>query len=142
MLFPASLMNIPNSKVCLKGEWSISYKLPLVIQKYTKFANFARLYIFHILQRFATKLCNFTNFTMLFNTAVMNFPISTFFKILFIMEMVRSRKTKTMIFSAYQLASSRRLNEHQINISVCSISLDRTSTGQLLGTELQKNFKL
>ena len=23
MLFPAVLMNIPNSKVCLKGEWSI-----------------------------------------------------------------------------------------------------------------------
>ena len=24
MLFPAVLMNIPNSKVCLKGEWSIT----------------------------------------------------------------------------------------------------------------------
>ena len=23
MLFPAVLMNIPNSKVCLEGEWSI-----------------------------------------------------------------------------------------------------------------------
>jgi hypothetical protein len=36
------------------------------IQKNTKFANFARLYFPHILQHFATKLCNFTHFSMLF----------------------------------------------------------------------------
>ena len=44
--------------------------------------------IFLILQHFATKLCNFTNFRMLFNAVVMNFPISTFFKILSIMQSV------------------------------------------------------
>jgi hypothetical protein len=36
------------------------------LQKNTKFANFARLYIFRILQYFATKLCNFTHFSMRF----------------------------------------------------------------------------
>ncbi len=35
-------------------------------------------YIFHILQHFTTKLCNFTNFRMLFNAVVMNFTISKF----------------------------------------------------------------
>jgi hypothetical protein len=43
------------------------YRLQLfqhAIQKYTKFANFARLYIF-----LATKLCNFTHFCMLFLAA-------------------------------------------------------------------------
>ena len=39
-------------------------------------------YIFHILQHFATKLCSFTNFEMLFNAAVMNYTISNFLKIL------------------------------------------------------------
>ena len=39
-------------------------------------------YIFHILQHFATKLCNFTNFRTLFNAVIMNFTISIFFKIL------------------------------------------------------------
>ena len=47
-------------------------------------------YIFLILQRFATKLCNFTNFRMLFNAVVIIFPISTFFKILTIMQSVHS----------------------------------------------------
>ena len=38
------------------------------------------------LQYFTTKLCNFTKFKMLFNAVVMNFTISTFFKILSIMQ--------------------------------------------------------
>ena len=45
-------------------------------------------YIFLILQHFATKLCNFTNFRTLFNAVVINFPTSTFFKILSIMQSV------------------------------------------------------
>jgi hypothetical protein len=32
-------------------------------------------YIFHILQHFATKLCNFTNFNMLFLAVVMDFVL-------------------------------------------------------------------
>ena len=46
------------------------------------------IYIFLILLHFATKLCNFTNFRTLFNAVVMNFPTSTFFKILSIMQSV------------------------------------------------------
>ena len=45
-------------------------------------------YIFLILQHFATKLCNLTNFSMFFNAVVINFPISTFSKILSIMQSV------------------------------------------------------
>ena len=48
----------------------------------------SQAYIFHILQRFATKHCNFTNFRMLFNAVIINFPISTFFKILSTMQSV------------------------------------------------------
>ena len=56
------------------------------------FANFAELYFPHFITFiFATKLCNFTNFRMLFNAAVMNFPTSTFFKILSIMQSVHSQ---------------------------------------------------
>jgi hypothetical protein len=51
------------------------------------------------------------------------------------------KKTKTMIFSTYQLATSRQLNEHQINISVGSAPLERTTTTKLLGTELHQNLK-
>jgi hypothetical protein len=40
-----------------------------LIQKYTIFANLQG-YIFHILQRFATKLCNFTHFSMFFLAVV------------------------------------------------------------------------
>jgi hypothetical protein len=51
------------------------------------------------------------------------------------------KKTKTMIFSTYQLATSRQLNEHQINIFVGSAPLERTTTTKLLGTELHQNLK-
>ena len=51
------------------------------------------------------------------------------------------KKTKTMIFSTYQLAALRQLNEHQINISVGSSPLERTTTTKLLGTELHENLK-
>jgi hypothetical protein len=40
-----------------------------------KFADFAGLYIFRILQHFAAKLCNFTNFNMLFLAVVMDFVL-------------------------------------------------------------------
>ena len=46
---------------------------PCVIRKYTKFANFASVYIFRILQYFATKLGNFTNFNTLFLAVVKDF---------------------------------------------------------------------
>ena len=57
----------------------------------------SQAYIFHILQRFATKLFNFTNFRMLFNAVVINFPISTFFKILPVMESVHSTLGRSKI---------------------------------------------
>ena len=45
------------------------------VQKYTKLnLKTSQGYIFHILQHFTTKLCDFTNFRMLFNPVVLNFP--------------------------------------------------------------------
>ena len=32
MLFPAVLMNFPNSKVCLIGEWSIGQKIVVILK--------------------------------------------------------------------------------------------------------------
>ena len=61
---------------------------PCVIQTCTKFENVAGLYFPHSTTFSETKLSNFTNFRMLFNAVVMNFPISTFFKILSIMQTV------------------------------------------------------
>ena len=52
---------------------STAYYFSLVIQMYTKFAKFARLY-FHILEHFTTKLCNFTKFRMLSQDVVIFFP--------------------------------------------------------------------
>jgi hypothetical protein len=46
-----------------------------------------------------------------------------------------------MIFSTYQLATSRQLSEKQINISVGSAPLERTTTTKLLGTVLHENLK-
>ena len=60
-----------------------------VIQKYVQNSQPLQGYIFLILQHFTTKLCNFINFRMLFNAVVMNFPTSTFFKILSIMQSVK-----------------------------------------------------
>ena len=49
--------------------------------------------IFCILQHFATKICNFTNFRMLFNCVVMNFTIiSIFLEILSIMQSVHCQE--------------------------------------------------
>ena len=58
---------------------------PYVIKKHTKFANLQG-HIFHILEHFATKLCNCTKFRMLFIAVVMNFIISILLKILSIMQ--------------------------------------------------------
>ena len=49
---------------------------------YTKFAKFARLYIFYSLQHFKTKLHNFSKRGVLFQGMVIFLPISIFFKIL------------------------------------------------------------
>ena len=54
-----------------------------VIQKYTKFANFASVYFFRILQHFATKLGNFTDFKMLFLAVVKGFILFAKMKIQF-----------------------------------------------------------
>jgi hypothetical protein len=45
------------------------------MEKFTKFATFARVYIYRILQHFATKLRNFANFKTLFLAVVMAFVI-------------------------------------------------------------------
>ena len=57
--------------------------------------------MFHILQRFATKLCNFTNFRMLFNAVVINFPISTFFKILSTMQSVHYQLLQMIVWEIF-----------------------------------------
>ena len=46
---------------------------------YTKFAKFTN-YIFHILQHFTAKLCNFTKFRMLFQDVVIFLPVSNLFQ--------------------------------------------------------------
>jgi hypothetical protein len=51
---------------CLQILYTFVLHAKIAIQKYTKFANFGRLYFLHILQHFATKLCSFTNFSMPF----------------------------------------------------------------------------
>jgi hypothetical protein len=51
------------------------------MEKYTKFATFARVYIYRILQHFATKLRNFANFKTLFLAVVMAFVILRWRKI-------------------------------------------------------------
>ena len=67
-------------------------------------------YIFHILQHFTTKLCNFTKFKMLVNAVVMNFAISKFFKILslcnrsFFMQLATQSHTQEMLISEVCLA--------------------------------------
>ena len=47
------------------------YSYKDIIHKYTKFAKFVGLYFPH----FATKLCNFTNFKLLFLAIVMDFVL-------------------------------------------------------------------
>ena len=49
-----------------------SYQFTHVIQKYTNLPTL-KGYIFHILQHFATKLCNITNFKMLLLAVVIDF---------------------------------------------------------------------
>ncbi len=57
-------------------------------------------YIFHLLQHFTTKLCNFTKFKMLFNAVVI---ISKFFKILSIMQSVHYKHSLKMNVRAQQI---------------------------------------
>ena len=65
-----------------KDEEMDGINFPRVIQKHTKLVNFL------LLQHFASKLCNFTNFRTLFNAVVMNFTISRFLKILSTMQSI------------------------------------------------------
>ena len=74
-------------------------------------------YIFLILQHFATKLCNFTNFRMLFNAVVWNFPTSTFFKILSIMQSVHY-KHSLIYFILLSFATKVGSQQHHIRITL------------------------
>ena len=65
-------------------------------------------HILHILQHFATKLCSFTNFRMLFNAVVMNFTISIFLKTLSIMQSVHSSHNNQL--GRYQLGPLQKAN--------------------------------
>ena len=58
--------------------------------KVYKICKILQAFVFCILQHFATKLFNFTNFRMLFNAVAMNFTISIFFKTLSMMQSVHS----------------------------------------------------
>ena len=59
-----------------RSNFSVSAGIiPCVIQINTKFGNFVGLYFPHYLQHFTTKLCNFTNFNMLFLVVVMDFVL-------------------------------------------------------------------
>ena len=69
-------------------------------------------YIFHILQHFATKLCNFTNFRTLFNAVLMNFTFSIFLQILSIMQSVHcvsffSPKNGTAALTDFRIECSK-----------------------------------
>ena len=71
------------SLVDFLGQFVYCCKNRIVIRKISYiFRYLVQGYIFssHILQHFTTKLCNFTNFRMLFNAVVMNYPIAKFFK--------------------------------------------------------------
>ena len=73
-----------------------------VIQKYTKFANFASVY-FHVLQYFASKLGSFTNFNMLFLTVVEDFDFFAKMKIQFKRGMVHLNNLfMSSLISKYQ----------------------------------------
>ena len=73
-----------------KTDTTIEKTVSIFRPKYKSIQNLQTLqgHIFHILQHFATKLCGFTKFRMLFNAVVMNFTISKFLKILSIMQSV------------------------------------------------------
>ena len=80
----------------LSRKWC---KLLHAIQKYTKFSKFEVLYFPHFsLQHFATKLCNFTNFRMLFLAVVMDFVLLTQIKISSIAGIIHCKRCSTVIF--------------------------------------------
>jgi hypothetical protein len=63
------------------GVWyKLIQNLYKIYKIYTKF-QISQDYIFRILQHFATKLCNFTNFNMLFLAVVMDFVLLAKIKI-------------------------------------------------------------
>ncbi len=55
MLFPAVLMNFPNSKVCLIGEWSTGKKIVVIVQL-KKVPRMYAIYIHGKNERVATNL--------------------------------------------------------------------------------------
>ena len=62
-------------KSVTKFDTMVDITFPCVIEKYTKFENFAD-HIFHILQYFATKLDNCMKLRMLFPAVLIDFPNS------------------------------------------------------------------
>ena len=86
--------------------WKCGNAFSCVIQKYTKFANFTELYIFHILQYFSTKLDNYMNFKMLFAAELIDFQKS---KVCLIEEWsIDKTRTFDLRFATYDLF--RKLN--------------------------------
>ena len=83
----------------------------------------SQAYIFLILQRFATKLFNFTNFRMLFNAVVINFPISTFFKILPIMQSVHWSQVQIVITHPKGDPKKFFCSLHYAGLRVCQVSI-------------------
>ena len=73
-----------------KTDTTIEKTVSIFRTQYKSIQNLPTLqdHIFHILQHFATKLCNFTKFRMLFNAVVMIFTILIFLKIVSIMQSV------------------------------------------------------
>ncbi len=76
-----TLWNLQIFNLCIyyARKIDIGINFLCVIQRAIQNLQTSQRYIFHILQHFTTKLCHFTNFRMLFNAVVMNFPYITFF---------------------------------------------------------------
>ena len=68
-----------------------------VIQKYTKFANFASVFFLCILQYFVTKLGNFTNFNVLCLAVVIDFGVFCYRKIQYKRVMVHCLESEISI---------------------------------------------
>ena len=85
-------------RVLQNGRLPVNFRhfVVSVIQKYTKFANFASVYV---LKYFATKLGNFTNLDMLFLAVVKDFDFLAKMKIQFKRGMVHCNSTVLCIIA-------------------------------------------
>ncbi len=108
----------------LSRKWC---KLLHAIQKYTNLRNL-KCYIFLILTHFATKLCNFTKFKMLFLAVVMDFVLLAQIKISSIAGINHYSS-----YSANNNNNNERLWRRQVNLTL-SCFAGCTGTRCLLGT--------